>query len=344
MNWYRHYPGFAIGLTLCGLVAAGEIALGVERWMASRAEATRLQQRRAELEGMGQLNPAPTREVAAAIESDLAGSQAALASMKAELSGQPATTEKLRAAKVPAARTDAFFDLATYVERVKEASAKAGVQLRPEAARAGFAQYANEGPETDRIEPVFRQRQLAEHLMTLLLEARPEAILAVRRERPRTKAEREAEAQAVANGQPPPAPEGGDGPDFFALDPRGSARVPGFVETSAFRLTFQGETAALRQFLNRLAAFELPFVVREIEVEPVSAEDVAADAPVAAPASMIALPNVAPAAREAAPAPAKGPVQTPLVPKSTSRFTVTVEHLELLTPPPAEGGAEATNP
>jgi hypothetical protein len=59
---------------------------------------------------------------------------------------------------------------------------------------------------------------------------------------------------------------------------------------------------------------------------------------------VIALPNVAPAAREAAPAPAKGPVQTPLVPKSTSRFTVTVEHLELLTPPPAEGGAEATNP
>lgn len=341
MNWYRHYPGFAIGLTLCGLVAAGEIALGVERWLASRAEATRLQQRRAELEGMGQLNPAPTREVAAAIEADLARAQAALAAMKTELSGQSAAVEKLRAAKVPAARTDAFFDLATYVERVKEAAAKAGVQLRPEAARAGFAQYANEGPETDRIEPVFRQRQLAEHLMNLLLEARPEAIVAVRRERPRTKAEREAEAQAIANGQPPPAPEGGDGPDFFALDPRGSARVPGFVATSGFRLTFQGETAALRLFLNRLAAFELPFLVREIEVEPVNAEEAAADAPASPAAPAVAAVTAVPAAREAAP---KGPVQTPLVPKSTSRFTVTVEHLELLTPPPAEGAAEATNP
>jgi len=341
MNWYRHYPGFAIGLTLCGLVAAGEIALGVERWLASRAEATRLQQRRTDLEGMGQLNPAPTREVAAAIEADLARAQAALAAMKTELSGQSAAVEKLRAAKVPAARTDAFFDLATYVERVKEAAAKAGVQLRPEAARAGFAQYANEGPETDRIEPVFRQRQLAEHLMNLLLEARPEAIVAVRRERPRTKAEREAEAQAIANGQPPPAPEGGDGPDFFALDPRGSARVPGFVETSGFRLTFQGETAALRLFLNRLAAFELPFLVREIEVEPVNAEEAAADAPASPAAPAVAAVTAVPAAREAAP---KGPVQTPLVPKSTSRFTVTVEHLELLTPPPAEGAAEATNP
>lgn len=90
MNWYRHYPGFAIGLTLCGLVAAGEIALGVERWLASRAEATRLQQRRTDLEGMGQLNPAPTREVAAAIEADLARAQAALAAMKTELSGQSA--------------------------------------------------------------------------------------------------------------------------------------------------------------------------------------------------------------------------------------------------------------
>ena len=85
-------------------------------------------------------------------------------------------------------------------------------------------------------------------------------------------------------------------------------------------------------------------MVREIEVEPVSAEDAAADAPVAAPAPVVALPNAAAAAREGAPAAAKGPAQTPLVPKSTSRFTVTVEHLELLTPPPAEGGAEATNP
>lgn len=344
MNWYRHYPGFAIGLTLCGLVAAGEIALGVERWLASRAETTRLQQRRVELEGMGQLNPAPTREVAAAIEADLARAQAALAAMRTELSGQPPAVEKLRAAKVPAARTDAFFDLATYVERMKEAAAKAGVQLRPEAARVGFAQYANEGPETDRIEPVFRQRQLAEHLLTLLLEAKPDAIVAVRRERPRTKAEREAEAQALANGQPPPAPEGGDGPDFFALDPRGSARVPGFVETSAFRLTFQGETAALRLFLNRLAAFELPFLVREIEVDPVSAEDAAAEAPPAGPAPAAAVLNAVPAAREATPAAAKAPAQTPLVPRSTSRFTVTVEHVELLTPLPAEGGAEATNP
>ncbi|MFZ9747294.1 MAG: hypothetical protein ACO3G4_11755 [Opitutaceae bacterium] len=342
MNWYRHYPGFAIGLTVCGLVAAGQIALGVERWFASRSEASRLQQRRAELEGVGQLQPAPTREVAVAIEADLARAQAALAAMRTELSGQPAAVEKLRAAKVPTARTDAFFDLATYVERVREAAAKAGVQLRPEAARAGFAQYANEGPETDRIEPVFRQRQLAEYLVTILLEARPEAILAIRRERPLTRAERGAAAEAIANGQPPPAPEGGDGPDYFAQDPRGSARVPGFVETTGFRLTFQGETAALRLFLNRLTAFELPFLVREVEVEPVGVEE-AADAPAAVGSAVTAAPlNALPSASETGAA--KAPVQAPLVPRSTSRFTVTVEHLELLTPSPAEGSVEATNP
>ena len=58
------------------------------------------------------------------------------------------------------------------------------------------------------------------------------------------------------------------------------------------------------------------------------------------PAILLAQQLVAWRGDEAAPAPAKGPVQTPLVPKSTSRFTVTVEHLELLTPPPAEGGLE----
>jgi hypothetical protein len=43
--------------------------------------------------------------------------------------------------------------------------------------------------------------------------------------------------------------------------------VPGAINTLAFGLTFTGYTDSLRELLNNLAKFDLPFVVRSIEVE-----------------------------------------------------------------------------
>ena len=116
-----------------------------------------------------------------------------------------------------------------------------------------------------------------------------------------------------------------------------------------------GQTAALRTFLNKLASFELPVLVREVEVETATAEESAA-APVvedaaatAAPESSVAASIVltadAPAARSVAPksvrAP-RAPSATPIVAKTISKFTVTVEFVELA--PPAEAPASADTP
>ena len=124
MSWYRKYPLFAIGLTLCGLVALAELALIYERFSASRDATRRIEQRRIELEGMAQLTPPPTREVAAAIESDLAKAQKSLVAMQGELTGRGPAAERMRNTKVPVARTDAFFDLATFVERTRAVAEK----------------------------------------------------------------------------------------------------------------------------------------------------------------------------------------------------------------------------
>ena len=88
MNFYRKNPLFAIGLTICALLLIGELALIYERFATSRAAAKRLEQRKADLEAMAQLTPPPTREIAAAIEADLAKAQASLASMQNELKGR----------------------------------------------------------------------------------------------------------------------------------------------------------------------------------------------------------------------------------------------------------------
>jgi hypothetical protein len=361
----RKNPLFVGALTLCVAIALGEGYLIYERWAAARDAARKLQERQTQLAEMANTVPPPTREVATAIEEDLARAERALAAMQSELKGRGAAAEKMRAAKVPTARTDAYFDLATYVERLRELARRNQVSVRAEAARFGFATYANEGPEVERIEPVFRQRQIAQYLLESLLEAKPAALLAVRREPTFTAAERqeheEALAAALANveaGQEPdpealpetPLPEG---PDYFVISPQATASVRGFVDTEAFRFVFTGQTAALRTFLNWLAMFELPVLVREVEVEPAqgeelvdpAAEEAAAAAAEAAAnaASVVLSADDTGDAKPAAPVPAvRRPrsTATPIVAKPVSKFTVTVEYVSLV-PPAAPAADEA---
>ena len=368
MSFLRKNPLFAGVMILCGLLVVGEIALAYERYTASRAAARRLEERKTSLEGMSQLTPPPTREVAKAIEADLAKAQAALASMQSELKGRGPAAERIRSAKVPSARTDAYFDLATFVEKTRESARKHEVEVRPEASRFGFAAFANEGPLQDHIEPVFRQRQIAQYLVESLIEAKPRAILSIRRERTLSQAEREARAAALANGEPVAEIASEDGPDYFTIDPRVSARVAGFIDTTAFKFVFTGQTAALRTFLNRLASFELPVLVREVEVDPATAEEATVQATVEEsaagpepapavtpnPAASVLLslePSASPARKAVtAKAPAtrapRPPATLPIVTKPLSKFTVTVEFVELVTPPPApaDGAVPAPAP
>lgn len=352
----RNRRFFTFLLCVCAVIALGELYLTYDRWMASRAAAKTLVERRAELQAMATLTPPPKREVATAIEADLAKAQASLAAIQAELKGRGPAAERLRSAKVPANRTDAFFDLATFVEKTRELAKKNDVIVRPEAARFGFAAFANEGPAADHIGQVFRQRQIAQYLLEALIEAKPRAIVAVKREKTLDKAkleERIAANTAIAQGNPapdaPPADEesADDGLDYFRIDRRVTARVPGFIDTIPFRLVFTGQTAALRLFLNKLAAFELPVLVREVEVEPASAEEAvaeepapAADAPEAAAASVVL--SAAPAPKPAAKAPPAKAARTsaiaPIVSKPLSKYTVTVEFVELFAPPPPPAG------
>ncbi|MEY2880540.1 MAG: hypothetical protein RLZZ15_2920 [Verrucomicrobiota bacterium] len=360
MSFFKKNPFFGTALTVCGALAVGEGWLIYERWTASRAAVVKLEKRKAELMGMANLVPAPKKDIAAAIEADLARGEKALTTMQSELTGRGPTADRLATAKPPAARTDAYFDLATFVEKTRELAKKQEVLVQPAAARFGFALYTNVGPEVDRIPAVFQQRLIAQYLIESLLEARPRALVGVQRERTLTKAEREARAAALATaaanaipGTPvdPNAPDlpgsaDPESPDFFAIDTRASARVAGYIETVPFRISFIGQTSSLRTFLNKLASFELPVLVREVEVEPTVLDEnaVVADdnaAPVVAEAPVKPAKPLVPVA-----APAKGApkvVAVPIVAKPLSKYTVTVEYVALLAAaPPAAADAPPT--
>ena len=347
---------FKVALGVIALAAAGGAWLIWDRAQAAQAAERKFLQARAELQTVADAAPAPSREVAAEIEADLARARKALAAMQAELRGHGPAGAALAAVKIPAARTDAFFDLATFVERSRAQARKQGIVLAPAAVHFGFSLHANEGPESALIEPVFRQRLVAQYLVDALFAARPRAILAIKRERPLTAAERKARAEATlaaaaAAAADPTAPvaevvpenNATISPDFFDLDPRLAAPNPDLVSVSAFRLVFTGQTASLRALLNQLATFELPVIVRTVEVDPAVGEEltVAAEEAVAPAAALPAGGSIvlsATAVPKAAAAP-KPPSIPPIVAKSFSKFTVTVEFVELVPAPAAPGAA-----
>ncbi len=336
MASFKSYPVYYIALGILGLAALAT-AYGIyDRQDAADKSAARLTQKRNELNALQQVRPAPTAESKAAVEADLRRTEAALATMREELKVRTPVAEALRNATPPAGPTEVFFNLETFVERMRRQAEAAGVKVKS-GERFGFYTYSRTGPERELIPQVYRQRLVAEYLLKNLMETRPAELVSFNRERPVTRAEREGQSSGRSTSTSANQSSGGNNPgasDFFEIDRRISARVPGFVGATAFRMTFISETESLRTLLNKLAQFELPVVVRSVEVEP------APRAPQAAPApQQNTLSSIFGTTTAAAPAEPVKP--KPLVEKILSTFTVTVELIDLVEAPATE--ASPTN-
>lgn len=279
---------FTPALILCLALLAGEFwGLRESRIAAARALVS-LEQKRQERDWLARQSPALNAENEAAIAADLAVTSRLLDGLRASLQGKDPT---VFATPAPAKSIDAFFALANFVEKLRVRAAQAQVVLKPDE-RFGFATHTNEGPVVGQLPVVHRQQLATQFLVETLLESRPLALLAVRRERP------------DAGG---PRVSGDRADDFFALEPELSIRQPGQVDSVALKVEFTGQTATLRNFLNSLAAYRQPVVVRNVEVEPLASSSSSGTA--------------------AQPTTTGSPV--PLVRQSLSKFAVTVEFVLL---------------
>lgn len=307
-----------IGLFGLSVVAAG---WGIyDRRAAAENAAAQFAQKGREYAALKAVRPVPSEASKAAVEADLRRTEAALATMHAELKGRGPVAEALGNTVFPSEPTEVFFNLETFVEKMRQKAQALEVKIKPDE-RFGFHTYDRTGPERDLIPMVFRQRLVAEYLVEALLDARPSELLSVQRERPLTKTERD---KAAASQSRPAAATPQGALDYFEIDPRISARVPGFVGATAYRLSFLSETATLRTLLNKLATFELPLVVRSVEVEPI-VKSTAAAQPVQANSLNNIFGNLS-----SAPVPAEPVKPKPLVDSVLSKFTVTVELIDLV--------------
>jgi hypothetical protein len=226
-----------------------------------------------------------------------------LAAWQAPLPGGDNT---MAAAPPPENSIEMYFDLAAFVEKTRLLATRAQVLLRPDE-HFGFSAYARAGPALDLLPAVHRQRVFGQSVIEALLESHPRAVLAVQRERPLPAAQRARRTPTVPAGGREAATADDRQQDYFDPDQRLSLRLPGRWESEAFRYVFTGQTPALRSFLNRLAAFRLPAIVRSVEAEPVNADATPPD-----PAEQLTA--------------ACNPV--PLVSRNLTRFSVVVECMQ----------------
>lgn len=123
----------------------------------------------------------------------------------------------------------------------------------------GFDEFIDDTVIPDVAEEVIfldKQRQVLSYIMTKLIGSSPEAIEAVARE------------AFPAEGENQPK-----GDSIFTVDEAITAAEPGAIQTLGFQVVFTGDTHSLRTFLNDLNKFDLPIVVRSIDVDRPSGEE-----------------------------------------------------------------------
>jgi hypothetical protein len=338
MASFKQHPIFYTALVALGGLAVGQAVFLFNQRGKVAVLDQKIQQAESRLAQLSSARPFPSPDNVAAIETDRIKAEVVRERVRAALTGRDAARIKLLKATPPAESTDAYFDLQNFLEAVRTKAAKGNVEFAS-TNQFGFAVHASVGPEPGLIPAVYRQRQVAEYLLDTLIDAKPKQIVALQRERPLTQEQAKQLAESIANGtaqieQSAAVPGvGNDLGDFFVIDPRISSRVPNFLDTSAFRLTFIGYSESLRNLLNQLAQFDLPVVVRAVEVESLVKETTQSRGnrtatPAASPfgggspfgpgGQSAVLPGTAPENK-----------QLPLVENTLSRFVVTVEFVTL---------------
>lgn len=155
----------------------------------------------------------------------------------------------------------------------------------------GFEDYFGSTPipEGSIVPLLDKQRHILSYILDQLIDSDPISILDVKREN----------LEEIEKG--------------FQIDPAISARVPNSVNTLAFQVVFTGYTPTLRRFLNNLAYFHLPIVVRSVQVNRLDSKFQAEEKP--------SKKNVDSDDND---------IMTPIISEIESKFTVTLEFVEVV--------------
>jgi len=178
----------------------------------------------------------------------------------------------------------------------------------------GFEAYAEQAsvPELPKVIPLLdQQRQVLSYVMRQLLASDPLEIVSVDRR--------------IYQGESPMDTKKLGG---FKMPKVASAAVEGMIQTIPLKVEFRGYTTSLRKFLNKLAEFEIPILVRSIQV---SRKDQTLKKSKAKPKST-SLEDLFGSFGAAAPSEKPSAVkaeQKPIISENASNFTLILEYIQI---------------
>lgn len=254
MDYLKQHRVFFILLGILLLGGLGGLIFSMQAASKTESLAKKYQASVNRYQSLVSLDPAPTLENLDRMERDLEGLNEQFLRYEKNFSpAEPLSTSSDAVEVLP--------KIQGLIVEYRRAFASQGTKFNEEEA-FGFARYQEEvEPPNASIVPLLdKQIQILVYLLDLLLASEPASILSIERE-------------FVERGDPNQVgvPTNADPrEDLFIMDRQASARVPDLVNTLAFRLRFTGYTDTLRQFLNGLSRFDLPVIVRGVEVAQVS--------------------------------------------------------------------------
>jgi hypothetical protein len=145
MASFKTNPLFFSSLLVLGALTAGQAWLVFsQRSQLAKANAE-IEQQTVKLNNFAAQNPFPDQANLTAIETDLEQARKTNAEIREVLRATSDIAATMAAAQLPSSSTDAYFDIANFVERIRAAAVAAEVKI-DEKNRLGFFTYVNEGP------------------------------------------------------------------------------------------------------------------------------------------------------------------------------------------------------
>lgn len=266
----------------------------------------------AQLSSLYSKKPSLTEGNVEAAEQNVAELKAALADIREDLQQGAALEMSEDGVSVIAGIQQYISRFQRSVDKRSDESGELPPIKTPDNFAFGFDRYLNNAPIPDdsgKVATLDKQQQILSYLLTQLIAADPESIDKVQRE----------VLEDTSNAK------------TFAINDAISARVPGAIDTMAFSLTFTGYTYALRDFLNSLAQFELPIVVRDIKVKRPSGSQTVA-APAAAGGAGFAFDLFEQGTSSGAAPESSSDDREVVIEDNISQFTIILEFIEVVLP------------
>ncbi|TVP75019.1 MAG: hypothetical protein EA353_14695 [Puniceicoccaceae bacterium] len=326
MDFFKKNPLFSALVIVCLLVFAAGVYLLVGATRELNEAESQLERVKREADNAHRSNPAPTRENLAAAKANVEALAENLSAIRQRLeSGEDLTTTS-----DPVQLISRIQRHITSYRRMAEDAEERGFRVTtPANFGFGFERYVTESPAIPEqfVERIDLQRQVLGYILEQLFAANPVSITRVQRELI------EVTPPTTTGGRPQTGTASATG-DRFTMDPALSARVPDAIDTLAFRLTFTGYTDVLRGFLNNLAEFELPIVVRSIEVQRHRRDTTPQRRSSGGGSSLedIFGPAASTTAPSRSPQTNLGATQRPVIEDNESEYTVILEYIQVTLP------------